>query len=86
MRARGDVCDDVRHAARGGRDDARSLAPKYAWAVEAWGGFGVWSTSLVCPLGQYEVIEAAYKRQGTSCEAELAKMWGAIPSPYNTTD
>ena len=26
MRARGDVCDDVRHAARGGRDDARSLA------------------------------------------------------------
>ena len=69
------------------QDDARSLAPKYAWAVEAWGGFGVWSTSLVCPLGQYEVIEVAYKQQGTSCEAELAKMWGAIPSPYeNTTD
>eukprot|EP01050_Picozoa_sp_SAG11_P007508 SAG11_NODE_628_length_8077_cov_4.820632_7_plen_293_part_00 len=41
------------------QDDARSLASKYAWAVKEWGGFGVWSTSLVCPLGQYEAIEVS---------------------------
>ncbi len=41
----------------------------------------MWSTALVCPLGQYDRIEAAYQAQGTSCKAELAKMWGAMPTP-----
>ena len=63
------------------RDDAASLGPKYRWAAKEWGGFGIWATSLACPLGEYEKIEAAMQRGGTSCVKEIAKMWGAIPSP-----
>ena len=40
------------------------------------------NAGLVCPGGEHAAIEAGYKALGTSCEKELQKMWGAIPSPF----
>jgi hypothetical protein len=58
------------------------FSPKYEWAVKEFGGFGIWATGMVCPFGIYEQMQADYAAVGSSCEQELAAMWGAIPSPY----
>jgi hypothetical protein len=51
-------------------DNPTSMAPKYEWAIEKWGGFGIWTA------------DAAGVEERSSGGAPGQAMWDAIPSPY----
>ena len=51
-------------------DNATSMAPKYEWAIEKWGGIGIWTA------------DAAGVEERNSGGAPGQAMWNAIPSPY----